>query len=450
VRMKSEHMIVTLILIGIVASHSQGYLLFSSVRSPSAGPSAVDFEAKEALTGNLIHTIRINNSASGRITGANLLLPLIGNVTARHYVLLTNISSLLGTPEIIKDNSGNAYAVWKNLAVERGQSITVEVDYRLLSFTATYQLNSSLVGDYDRNSQLYNEYIQPEEFIQSNDSEIILKAGEIANEQNTTLKKVSRIYQFVISHMHYEAQDYERGALWALENGTGDCSEYSYLFVALCRASGIPARIQTGFAFHHDIETTEDGHMWAEYYLENYGWIPVDATWRQLNAIDKRHFTQIRGKPDDMPYSNFFFNYTSGPSEDELEESHMVTLEPLPVNALNDTALEAIARSVRKIAQVRPIVSLAETTTSLILHSDTEEMKQMFHESQQQLQDAILDWQEHPQEAQTEATTATQTADNALKKAWTAIAYTLSIVILVMVSTMLIMIVLSKRHKRIT
>src|SRR3989304_1885644 len=100
--MKSEHIIVTLILIGIVASHSQGYLLFSSVRSPSAGPSAVDFEAKEALTGNLIHTIRINNSASGRITGANLLLPLIGNVTARHYVLLTNISSLLGTPEIIK------------------------------------------------------------------------------------------------------------------------------------------------------------------------------------------------------------------------------------------------------------------------------------------------------------------------------------------------------------
>ncbi|MEM2250451.1 MAG: transglutaminase-like domain-containing protein [Candidatus Bathyarchaeia archaeon] len=101
----------------------------------------------------------------------------------------------------------------------------------------------------------------------------------------------------MVGYLRYEIQNEERGALWALENGIGDCSEYSYLFIALCRAAGIPARIQAGFTFHYAGQVLKDGHMWAEYYLENYGWMPVDATWQLFNTIDSKHFSSFRSIP---------------------------------------------------------------------------------------------------------------------------------------------------------
>ncbi len=44
---------------------------------------------------------------------------------------------------------------------------------------------------------------------------------------------VFKIYSFVTTHLNYGVQDGEKGALWALKNAVGDCSEYSHLFVVL-------------------------------------------------------------------------------------------------------------------------------------------------------------------------------------------------------------------------
>jgi len=173
--------------------------------------------------------------------------------------------------------------IGKTWQIPQGQTFTVELDYSILSFSLTYTVNSSIMESYDKNSELYIKYTQPEELIQSNHEEIVEKAQKITQGVEDPLVKARLIYNFVVGYLRYEIQDEEKGALWALENRVGDCSEYSYLFVALCRAAGIPARVQAGFAFHYAGQILEDGHMWAEYYLENYRWIPVDATWQLLN-----------------------------------------------------------------------------------------------------------------------------------------------------------------------
>lgn len=49
-----------------------------------------------------------------------------------------------------------------------------------------------------------------------------------------------------------------KGALKALEDGDGDCEELSSLFIALCRASDVPART-----------VWVPGHCYAEFYLED-------------------------------------------------------------------------------------------------------------------------------------------------------------------------------------
>lgn len=51
----------------------------------------------------------------------------------------------------------------------------------------------------------------------------------------------------------------------------GSCMDMNSVFVALCRAEGIPARTKYGFRF-----TTLGPNCRAEFYLPGYGWVPAD------------------------------------------------------------------------------------------------------------------------------------------------------------------------------
>ncbi len=64
-----------------------------------------------------------------------------------------------------------------------------------------------------------------------------------------------------------------------IERGHGNCECYSAVFVAICRAAGIPAREVQGV----QKTTTEfappgclGAHAWAEVYLPGPGWVPVE------------------------------------------------------------------------------------------------------------------------------------------------------------------------------
>lgn len=82
------------------------------------------------------------------------------------------------------------------------------------------------------------------------------------------------LYQAVISRVSYVHFDGgSPSAVWTLRNGYGDCGYFSSLFVAACRQAGIPARPVTGF-----LEGTNQWHVWAEFYVPNAGWVPVDPS----------------------------------------------------------------------------------------------------------------------------------------------------------------------------
>ena len=63
------------------------------------------------------------------------------------------------------------------------------------------------------------------------------------------------VYDWVQAEIKY-VNGMEKGALAALKDKTGDCKELSALFVAICRAKGIPARM-----------VRVPDHCYAEFYL---------------------------------------------------------------------------------------------------------------------------------------------------------------------------------------
>jgi transglutaminase-like putative cysteine protease len=69
-------------------------------------------------------------------------------------------------------------------------------------------------------------------------------------------------------------------AAHALEMGRGVCQDHAHLFIACCRALGVPARYVSGYVDpgHSDQAAS---HAWAEVWI-NEAWISVDVTHRVL------------------------------------------------------------------------------------------------------------------------------------------------------------------------
>jgi len=442
---KAMRLIASFCSICILLSSSSIHLLSTKLYVGSS--DVLKYEVDEVFVGTLKHNILITNPTFNSVVG-NLLVPLIRNETARHYAILYNVSSSKGKPVILNDDSGNLYASWNNIAIHGKETLTVELNYYILSLGTQYVIDSSLIEEYNKTSEFYKKFTQPEKLIESTNTDIISTAKNIVSNTTNPYEKVSKIYSFVVTHLRYVAQEEEKGAYWALKNGIGDCSEYSYLFVALCRAAGIPAKIQAGFAFHTINEILSDGHMWAEYYIENYGWIPLDATWRLFSTIDCTHFSSIQSLPKLTSYVNYVFNSTE---PGVVNDEQSLKLQKCSSNVFDDASsfVENTYTTVQKINQVKFTIFLVKALgATLIFTSEALDIEQNLLDSQINLQKAIDSWNTAPQVAEANASEALKYAEHASQGAWMLIAKMFILLISIFAITIVCMLFFIKRRSR--
>lgn len=81
-----------------------------------------------------------------------------------------------------------------------------------------------------------------------------------------------------------------------LEAGMGDCSEHCVLFVALCRAAGLPARRLSGYALVGDVW---GAHSFAEVWLGR--WVGADPTTNELGTAARYVAFGWDEDPDSFP-----------------------------------------------------------------------------------------------------------------------------------------------------
>jgi hypothetical protein len=72
----------------------------------------------------------------------------------------------------------------------------------------------------------------------------------------TDWQKIETIYDYVLENIEY-VEGPDKGAIETLRDGQADCQGRSALFIALCRANKIPARM-----------VWVDGHAYPEFYLQ--------------------------------------------------------------------------------------------------------------------------------------------------------------------------------------
>ena len=68
-------------------------------------------------------------------------------------------------------------------------------------------------------------------------------------------------------------------SLYACDIGVGNCTDYHSYFMSLTRTLNVPSRFHMGFPIPSREEGEVKGyHCWADYYVQNEGWYPVDIS----------------------------------------------------------------------------------------------------------------------------------------------------------------------------
>jgi transglutaminase-like putative cysteine protease len=180
----------------------------------------------------------------------------------------------------------NRYALFKVKNPASVRSIRIEYLIKIWKFDLATQMKKQHAFEPLTKGEK-ETYLAAETYLESDDPLIVKKAKELKGKTDTETAR--NIYDFVTKHMTYGGYNGpDVGALSALSSGSGDCTEYSDLFIALCRSAGLPARFVEGLT----VTGSDYRHDWLEVYFDKYGWIPFDATWGDTD--DQTGFDKLR------------------------------------------------------------------------------------------------------------------------------------------------------------
>jgi transglutaminase-like putative cysteine protease len=130
--------------------------------------------------------------------------------------------------------------------------------------------------------------------------EIRALSRQIVGDETNDFRKAKLIYEWIGRHIQYsfaiEYSTIRNISDYCRSHCYGDCGQEALLFITLCRASGVPARWQSGW---HIFPGGKDIHDWAEIYLAPYGWVPVDPymsvfTTRYATALSAEERREVR------------------------------------------------------------------------------------------------------------------------------------------------------------
>jgi transglutaminase-like putative cysteine protease len=211
---------------------------------------------------------------------------------------------------------GNRILFWDFGKESEKSSYRVDIKFRLESYETHAEVDPEHIGQYDKSSKQYALYTRSSHTIAIT-PRITEMALEAIGDEKNPYRQAELIFRFVRTKVHYKLHRRERGVgtevllnfpltdeMTGEEYYEGACGQQSAMFIALCRAVGIPARAVVGFVgwnpwikeedlglfSPNELKLSPEGlagtqhylsimpHNWAEFYLPGHGWIPVEVT----------------------------------------------------------------------------------------------------------------------------------------------------------------------------
>lgn len=137
------------------------------------------------------------------------------------------------------------------------------------------------------------QYLRPSFAVTSADPEIAQLARQLDTGAADAPSRVARILEWIDANIEKAALDVFT-ASDVLRERRAECQGHAYLFAALARAMGLPARVANGIVYSEQYGGFVY-HTWNEVHLAGEGWRAVDAIFGQAQA-DATHLKLIEGE----------------------------------------------------------------------------------------------------------------------------------------------------------
>ena len=164
------------------------------------------------------------------------------------------------------------------------------VDYSISAkaFDATKSIALPVKG------KQYRKWLGASKGIEVGDKAIQALAKQIVGGETNAYKAACKLRAWVHGNIVYtDGADMPKSALAILEAKKGVCMDFSILYAALARASGIPTKVVVGLVYG----TEQDGdvfsfHAWNESYVGE--WVAMEPTWGD-DVVDPTHIKMFEG-----------------------------------------------------------------------------------------------------------------------------------------------------------
>lgn len=221
--------------------------------------SEIDFTNKVTLT------------KTGNMSGVRLITMIPAPVT-NEYQEISMLMSNCGT--FVDANGTNKILLYDGSFEGRSLDVYESFIYKTKTVRIDFsdKSNKNICAGVNPNDYLGSDG----RYIVTGNSTIKRIGDQLWNQSSDKLDYAKRCYEYVATKYRYINGSW-RTLAEILQAGGGECGDFTTLFVNLMRYKGIPAR--------HNIGIWVNGgyHVWPDFYHEDYGWIPVDPTFKNFN-----------------------------------------------------------------------------------------------------------------------------------------------------------------------
>lgn len=182
--------------------------------------------------------------------------------------------------DFVTDRWGQKCARFVFKGIKPGQEVSATMIAEAELRKVRWFVDPAKVGKLsDIPADLLKAYTQDSSKLAMTDPVIQKAVKEALGDEQNPYWMARKINRYIQDKMHYELVGGWNVAPTVLARGSGSCSEYTFVMLAMCHAAGLPARYAGSIVIRGDDASRDDVfHRWVEVYLPNYGWFPVDPS----------------------------------------------------------------------------------------------------------------------------------------------------------------------------
>jgi hypothetical protein len=195
--------------------------------------------------------------------------------------------------------------------IKKNHTYTIRQSYMCSRLEIETHINESNIPPYNEETRIYKKYVSATSDIPADSENVVDLASSIVTGIQNSYAKARAIYDYVRDTLSFSQKNtIINNIVDITEITAGDSYTYALLYCSLCRSIGIPSRIIAGYII--DFKNICSNHYWVEFYIEDFGWIPVDPVLGDgkrygsfpdvdnpdkyyFGSLDNRHITLSKG-----------------------------------------------------------------------------------------------------------------------------------------------------------